>query len=147
MLETRRTRLLFRTGRLFDGVGSNRREVVLADLGCAQLAWPDARSLCKPRPSDHTGPICTVEYRVPDLLLGSQRCGADLDVWSAGCVAAEFLREPLIKVTVEEYPESRLIELQFEFLGTLPKWMKSLPISEQIFGREARRFPTKAAPE
>ena len=56
-------------------VCANPLEVVLADLGCAELVWPEERLLWKPRPSDQAVPICTVQYRAPDMLLGSQRFG------------------------------------------------------------------------
>ena len=36
--------------------------------------------------------ICTRYYRAPELLLGYDHYGVEIDLWSAGCVIAELLR-------------------------------------------------------
>ena len=139
-------------------VCANPLEVVLADLGCAELVWPEERLLWKPRPSDQAVPICTVQYRAPDMLLGSQRFGPDLDLWSLGCVAAElFLREPLFQpkrpAQGKELLERDVLNLHFAFLGAPHRdsrthaWMKSLPFVETFYGKGARQLPADAALE
>ena len=93
--------------------------MVIADLGSAELAWPDERFLNKPAPKDSTVPICTVTYRAPDILLGSERFGTDLDMWSVGCVAAElFLRKPLFQPrqgSSEQQEELMILEASSQF--------------------------------
>ena len=129
-------------------------KVVLADLGCAELATPDSRFLWKPKPSETYLPFCTAQYRSPDILLGSQRFGPDLDLWSLGCMAAElFLRKPLFQPKGGKPTERSLLEEHFAFLGTPPsgsrtsEWMKSLPFVENFYGKDAQRLEAKAPPE
>ena len=114
-------------------------EVVLADLG--QLACPEARVQWKQQPSDKRLPLVTVNYRPPDLLLGNQRYGAEVDMWSFGCVVAElYLREPLFpaehvknlrKELVQWHtPERQVLEAQARLLGAPPNdsvenWLQS----------------------
>ena len=86
------------------------------------------------------------------MLVGSQRFGLDLDLWSLGCVAAElFLREPLFQQNGKELNERCFLDAQFAFVGTHPsstnEWMTSLPFTENFYGRDARRLPAKAPPE
>ena len=126
-------------------------KVVLADLGCAELATPDSRFLWKPKPSETYLPFCTAQYRSPDILLGSQRFGPDLDLWSLGCMAAElFLRKPLFQPKGGKLTERSLLEEHFAFLGTPPsgsrtsEWMKSLPFVENRMrsALKRRRLPS-----
>jgi hypothetical protein len=131
--------------------------VVIADLGSAELAWPEERFLEKPAPNDRTVPICTVTYRAPDLLLGSERFGPDLDMWSFGCVAAElFLRdEPLFHPHTggSKQEELLILEAQFRLLGTPAKdtstfaWMKSLPFFAKFCGQDGSKLRTKGSSE
>jgi hypothetical protein len=88
------------------------------------------------------------------MLLGSQRFGPDLDLWSLGCVAAElFLREPLFQPKGKTLPERSILDAHFAFLGTPPRdtsthaWMKTLPFVEKFYGKDARHIPAKAPPE
>ena len=125
---------------------------MLADLGCSELACPAERYLKLP-PDQTVVPICTPQYRAPDMILGNVLFGPDLDLWSLGCVAAElFLREPLFPLTggVVSLPELGLVDLHFQFLGSPPRgtrthaWMKSLPFVRQLFGQDD--LPEVAAP-
>ena len=95
-----------------------------------------------PAPKDSTVPICTVTYHAPDMLLGSERFGTDLDMWSLGCVAAElFLRELLFQPRSQGKGQTELLILdeQFAVLGTPWKdsctfaWMKSLAFFEKLW--------------
>jgi glycogen synthase kinase 3 beta len=36
--------------------------------------------------------ICTRYYRAPELLLGNEHYGVEIDMWAAGCLIAELLR-------------------------------------------------------
>ena len=78
----------------------------------------------------------------PDMLVGSQRFGLDLDLWSLGCLAAElFLREPLFQQSGKELIEGSFLDAQFAFVGTHPTF------TENFYGRDSRRLPAKARPE
>lgn len=62
--------------------------VKLADFGLARsLACDDGGE--PPLASDY---IATRWYRAPEILLGSQRYSAAVDLWSAGCILAETLQ-------------------------------------------------------
>jgi cyclin-dependent kinase 12/13 len=65
-----------------------RGEVKLADFG---LSRPyDGRK-------NYTNRVVTLWYRAPELLLGSQRYGPGIDMWSAGCILGELLlNQPLL---------------------------------------------------
>ena len=47
--------------------------MVVGDLGLVELADPHVRLQKKLRASDHDIQVCTVNYRPPDVTLGSQR--------------------------------------------------------------------------
>ena len=34
--------------------------------------------------------VCSRYYRAPELILGSDKYGCEIDIWSAGCVVAEM---------------------------------------------------------
>ena len=71
---------------------SNRGVLKIADFGMARYTStpPPAIGL--------TQLVVTLWYRSPDLLLGATSYGADVDMWSLGCVFGELLsREPLLQ--------------------------------------------------
>ena len=77
--------------------------MVLGDLGCVELADHHARLQKKARPSDHDVNVTTPAYRPPDVFLGNQRFGAELDMRSFGCLAAELhTRRPLVAPSATE---------------------------------------------
>ena len=63
---------------------SVRFEVVVSDLGSADLAQPEQRAKRALLPNATTVDACTPEYRAPDLFLGNSRFGTEVDLWSAG---------------------------------------------------------------
>lgn len=70
-----------------------RGEVKLADFGLARLYNAQDRQ----RP--YTNKVITLWYRPPELLLGEERYGTSIDVWSCGCILGElFLKKPLFQV-------------------------------------------------
>jgi cyclin-dependent kinase 12/13 len=72
---------------------NNRGEVKLADFGLARLYNAEDRQ----RP--YTNKVITLWYRPPELLLGEERYGPAIDVWSCGCILGElFLKKPLFQV-------------------------------------------------
>jgi len=75
---------------------NNRGEVKLADFGLARLYNAEDRQ----RP--YTNKVITLWYRPPELLLGEERYGPAIDVWSCGCILGElFLKKPLFQANGE----------------------------------------------
>ncbi|KPI95732.1 Cyclin-dependent kinase 12 [Papilio xuthus] len=75
---------------------NNKGEVKLGDFGLARL-WSAED---KQRP--YTNKVITLWYRPPELLLGEERYGPAVDVWSMGCILGElFLKHPLFQASVE----------------------------------------------
>lgn len=73
-----------------------RGEVKLADFGLARLYNAEDRQ----RP--YTNKVITLWYRPPELLLGEERYGPAIDVWSCGCILGElFLKRPLFQVSTK----------------------------------------------
>jgi serine/threonine protein kinase len=58
--------------------------VKLADFGLARLY--SASAVTPPRPYTHE--VVTLWYRSPELLLGAEAYGPEVDVWSVGCMYA-----------------------------------------------------------
>ena len=95
---------------------------------------------------DKVVPVCTANYRSPDVLLGRQLFGSDLDMWSLGCVAAElYLRRALCQPEVEKsiLYERSILEAQLALLGTgagdddtTLACMRSLPFFDAFYGKE-----------
>jgi cyclin-dependent kinase 12/13 len=91
---------------------TNRHQLKLADFGLARSAvgvdGQEGRV-------DLTNNVVTIWYKCPELLLGSRRYTAAIDLWSAGCVLAELaLGRPIFpgKTEVEQ------IDLVFSVIGT-----------------------------
>jgi serine/threonine protein kinase len=77
---------------------SSRGEVKLADFGLARLYSAEDRQ----RP--YTNKVITLWYRPPELLLGEERYGPAIDVWSCGCILGElFWKKPLFRVCMIMY--------------------------------------------
>jgi len=75
---------------------NNRGQVKLADFGLARLYNAED----KQRP--YTNKVITLWYRPPELLLGEERYGPAIDVWSCGCILGElFLKKPIFQANVE----------------------------------------------
>ncbi|KAJ8680042.1 hypothetical protein QAD02_015829 [Eretmocerus hayati] len=75
---------------------NNKGEVKLADFGLARLYNAEDRQ----RP--YTNKVITLWYRPPELLLGEERYGPAIDVWSCGCILGElFLKKPLFQASAE----------------------------------------------
>lgn len=75
---------------------NNKGEVKLGDFGLARLWSAEDRA----RP--YTNKVITLWYRPPELLLGEERYGPAVDVWSMGCILGElFLKHPLFQANME----------------------------------------------
>lgn len=70
---------------------NNRGLLKIADFGMARYAPPpDAPPL--------TQLVVTLWYRAPELLLGADDYGPEIDMWSVGCIFGELLlKEPLLQ--------------------------------------------------
>lgn len=85
---------------------NNRGEIKLADFGMARYTGNPAPKL--------TQLVVTLWYRAPELLLGAEEYGFEIDIWSIGCVFAELItREPVFQGKNEV---SQLSEI-FNLLG------------------------------
>eukprot|EP00117_Sycon_ciliatum_P031587 scpid64551/ scgid24676/ Cyclin-dependent kinase 12; Cdc2-related kinase, arginine/serine-rich; Cell division cycle 2-related protein kinase 7; Cell division protein kinase 12 len=75
---------------------NNKGEIKLADFGLARLYNADDKT----RP--YTNKVITLWYRPPELLLGEERYGPGVDMWSCGCILGElFTRRPLFQAKDE----------------------------------------------
>lgn len=73
---------------------NNRGELKLADFGMARYTSSPPPRL--------TQLVVTLWYRAPELLLGAEEYGFEIDMWSIGCIFAELLtREPLLQGKTE----------------------------------------------
>lgn len=70
---------------------------ILIDINNHRLAICDFGSAKQLRPGESSvAYICSRYYRAPELILGEERYGHEIDVWSMGCVIAEmFIGEPI----------------------------------------------------
>lgn len=59
---------------------------------CTDSAHDDDDGFDEQSPTPMTHEVASRCYRAPELLLGLQRYGPEVDVWSAGCVMAELVR-------------------------------------------------------
>lgn len=54
------------------------------------------------RERPYTNKVITLWYRPPELLLGEERYGPAIDVWSCGCILGElFIKRPLFQASAE----------------------------------------------
>ncbi|XP_031556773.1 cyclin-dependent kinase 12-like [Actinia tenebrosa] len=87
---------------------NNEGQIKLADFGLARLYEADER-----RP--YTNKVITLWYRPPELLLGEERYGPGIDIWSVGCILAElFTKKPIFPA----YQEIGQLELISRVCGT-----------------------------
>ncbi|CAL8070009.1 unnamed protein product [Calicophoron daubneyi] len=75
---------------------NNSGQLKLADFGLARLYVAGD----KERP--YTNKVITLWYRPPELLLGEERYGPAVDIWSCGCILGEmFTRRPMFQANEE----------------------------------------------
>ncbi|GAB1209784.1 hypothetical protein APSETT445_008565 [Aspergillus pseudonomiae] len=69
---------------------NNRGEIKIADFGMARYYGDPPPKL--------TQLVVTLWYRSPELLLGAEKYGTEIDMWSIGCIFGELLtKEPLLQ--------------------------------------------------
>ncbi|EPS43283.1 hypothetical protein H072_2753 [Dactylellina haptotyla CBS 200.50] len=107
---------------------NNRGQIKVADFGLARYFGDPCLPL--------TQLVVTLWYRSPELLLGAQKYGTAIDMWSIGCIFAELItKEPLFQGKSEIDQLSKI----FELMGVptdeeWPAWRR-LPNSKSL------RFP------
>ncbi|GAB1603554.1 cyclin-dependent kinase 12-like isoform X1 [Argonauta hians] len=75
---------------------NNRGQIKLADFGLARYYEPEDRDRL------YTNKVITLWYRPPELLLGEERYGPAIDVWSCGCILGElFTKKPIFQASQE----------------------------------------------
>ena len=100
---------------------NQRGELKLCDFGLARDFEPIDKGSYTPK-------VVTLWYRAPELLFGSAKYTAAVDMWAVGCIFAEFLKhEPLFPGTTE----IQQVQMICALLGSpneniWPGW-KSLP--------------------
>ncbi|PSN67468.1 kinase-like protein [Corynespora cassiicola Philippines] len=83
---------------------SNRGILKIADFGMARYIPPSTAPL--------TQLVVTLWYRAPELLLGTEDYGVEIDMWSLGCIFGELLaREPILQGTNEVDELSKIFAL------------------------------------
>ncbi|KZF25204.1 serine/threonine-protein kinase pctaire-3 [Xylona heveae TC161] len=116
--------------------------VFLADFG---IAWSPRDTASEPISQKITD-VGTTSYRAPELLFGSTNYSQTLDLWAAGCVAAEACRLDSIPLfdAGDLGSELALIKSIFENLGTpsLDTWPEATTFPD--WGKmEFHVFPPK----
>lgn len=88
---------------------NNKGQIKLADFGLAR--YYNAED--KERP--YTNKVITLWYRAPELLLGEERYGPSIDIWSCGCILGElYLKKPIFQAN----SETNQLELISKTCGT-----------------------------
>jgi len=83
---------------------NNRGEIKLADFGMARYYGDPPPKL--------TQLVVTLWYRAPELLLGADKYGPEIDMWSIGCIFGELLtKEPLLQGKNEVDQVSKIFAL------------------------------------
>ena len=77
----------------------------LADFGLARSIGEEEGEFR----NRYTNHVVTLWYRPPELLLGDRRYDASVDVWAAGCIAAEiWTRVPIMQGSTEQHQVKRI---------------------------------------
>lgn len=103
----------------------NKGNLKIADFGLARTFNDNLKR--------YTNRVITLWYRSPELLLGAEEYGPEVDIWSVGCLLVELLtKKPLFPGK----DEAEQLELIFRVLGTpteqtWPDWDR-LPLSHMV---------------
>ncbi|KAL8277113.1 hypothetical protein RQP46_010441 [Phenoliferia psychrophenolica] len=105
---------------------SKHGELKIADFGLA-------RFYARGRNNDYTNRVITQWYKPPELLFGATVYGAEVDMWSAGCIFLElFARRPVF----QGQDEIHQLEVIFKVTGTpsVASWpgLQDLPWYELV---------------
>jgi len=107
---------------------NNRGEIKLADFGMARYYGDPPPKL--------TQLVVTLWYRSPELLLGSEKYGPEIDVWSIGCIFGELLtNEPLFQ------GKNEVDQLSKIFAVTGPPTQQTWPSFRSLPNARSLRLP------
>ncbi|GFN80370.1 cyclin-dependent kinase 12 [Plakobranchus ocellatus] len=82
---------------------NNKGKIKLGDLGLARYYHAEDKDRL------YTNKVITLWYRPPELLLGEERYGPSIDMWSLGCILGElFTKKPIFQAK-EEFIQLELI--------------------------------------
>jgi cell division cycle 2-like protein len=89
----------------------------------------------------YTEVVCTLWYRAPEMLLGTTLYGCEVDMWSVGCLMAEFLTKETL---FPGQSEADQIDRIFQLCGT-PNEERWPGIDQLRFWRQFRfkKYPNK----
>ncbi|PYH77928.1 serine/threonine-protein kinase ppk23 [Aspergillus uvarum CBS 121591] len=112
---------------------NNRGEIKIADFGMA-------RYYGDPPPPKLTQLVVTLWYRAPELLLGADKYGPEIDLWSIGCIFGELLgKEPLLQGKNEVDQVSKIFAL------TGPPTTQTWPEFRSLPNAKSLRLPSSAS--
>ncbi|KAL2800243.1 kinase-like domain-containing protein [Aspergillus keveii] len=113
---------------------NNRGELKIADFGMARYYGDPPPKL--------TQLVVTLWYRSPELLLGAETYGPEIDMWSLGCIFGELLtKEPLLQGKNEVDQVSKIFALTGPPTPQIWPGFRSLPNTKSL-----RLPPTHSAP-
>ncbi|CEL01139.1 Putative Protein kinase [Aspergillus calidoustus] len=113
---------------------NNRGELKIADFGMARYYGDPPPKL--------TQLVVTLWYRSPELLLGAETYGPEIDMWSLGCIFGELLtKEPLLQGKNEVDQVSKIFALTGPPTPQIWPGFRSLPNAKSL-----RLPPTHSAP-
>jgi len=93
---------------------NNRGQMKVADFGMARYYGDPPPKL--------TQLVVTLWYRAPELLLGAEKYGAEIDLWSVGCIFGELLtKQPLLQGKNEVDQLAKVGSLVAGINGTMPE--------------------------
>lgn len=112
---------------------NNRGELKIADFGMARYFGDP--------PPKMTQLVVTLWYRAPELLLGADKYGTEIDMWSIGCIFGELLtKEPLLQGKNEVDQVSKIFAL------TGPPNSETWPGFRSLPNAKSLRLPSTSAP-
>lgn len=119
---------------------NNKGELKICDFGLARQFGSPLRP--------YTQLVVTLWYRAPELLLGTKSYSTAVDMWSVGCIMAEWLSKKVLFEGKSEMDQTDKIfktmgkpnEKDWPGLNQLPK-MKVLRFQDQPHNRLRDRFP------
>lgn len=97
---------------------NNRGQIKVADFGMARYYGDPPPKL--------TQLVVTLWYRAPELLLGAEKYGPEIDLWSVGCIFGELLKkEPLLQGKNEV---EQLTKVRFSFFISETRSLSAFPL-------------------
>lgn len=100
----------------------------IADMGLARTYCDNLRR--------YTNRVITLWYRPPELLLGAERYGPEVDIWSVGCLVIEMLCRGKRSAAFPGCDEADQIDKIFKVCGLpdnagYPEW-RNLPLAKSV---------------